>query len=51
MSAVAWSVVYSYSVFEALRLAVFMIVRDYLLTGIVIATILWYAPFVFTTVH
>lgn len=38
----AWAVVYSYSIFETIELAVFMIVRDYLLTGIVVATILWY---------
>ena len=42
MSAIAWSVVYSYSVWEALQLALLMIFRDYLLVGIVVATILWY---------
>lgn len=41
MSAVAWAVVYSYSFLETIQLALFMIVRDYLLTGIVVATILW----------
>ncbi|RDB30395.1 Protein unc-50 [Hypsizygus marmoreus] len=42
VSAVAWAVVYSYSIFETIQLAFFMILRDYLLTGIVIATILWF---------
>lgn len=41
VSAIAWSVVYRYSPLEAIRLAFLMIVRDYLLTGVVIATILW----------
>jgi len=39
---VAWAVVYSYSIIETIELAFFMIVRDYLLTGIVVATILWF---------
>ncbi|KAF9005277.1 UNC-50 [Hymenopellis radicata] len=42
VSAVAWSVVYSYGVLDAIKLALFMILRDYLLTGIIIATILWF---------
>lgn len=42
VSAVAWAVVYSYTIFEAIELAFLMIARDYLLTGIVIATLLWY---------
>ena len=37
--------VYSYSIFETIELAFFMIVRDYLLTGVVIATILWFGLF------
>ncbi|PBK83420.1 UNC-50 protein [Armillaria gallica] len=41
VSAVAWAVVYSYTIFEAIELAFLMIARDYLLTGIVIATLLW----------
>lgn len=41
MSAVAWSVVYSYGILDAIKLALFMILRDYLSTGIVVATILW----------
>lgn len=42
VSAVVWAVVYSYSIFETIELAFLMIVRDYLLTGIVVATILWF---------
>ncbi|KAI0341392.1 UNC-50-like protein [Trametopsis cervina] len=42
VSALAWSVVYSYSPFEALQLALLMILRDYLLVGIVLATIMWF---------
>ncbi|KAK0442119.1 UNC-50-like protein [Armillaria borealis] len=34
VSAVAWAVVYSYTIFEAIQLAFLMIARDYLLTGI-----------------
>ncbi|TCD68368.1 hypothetical protein EIP91_010877 [Steccherinum ochraceum] len=41
VSAIAWSVVYSYSVWQALQLALLMIFRDYLLVGVVVATILW----------
>ncbi|KAI0747165.1 UNC-50-like protein [Daedaleopsis nitida] len=42
VSAVAWSVVYSYSVWGAIQLAILMILRDYLLVGISIASILWF---------
>ncbi|KAF9455879.1 UNC-50-like protein [Collybia nuda] len=42
VSAVAWAVVYSYSFLETIQLAFFMILRDYLLSGMVIATILWF---------
>jgi len=42
VSAVAWAVVYSLSLLEALKLAVLMIMRDFLLTGVVVATILWF---------
>jgi len=42
VSAVIWSVVYSYTPLEALRLAFLMIFRDFLLCGAVIATILWF---------
>ncbi|THU96241.1 UNC-50 [Dendrothele bispora CBS 962.96] len=41
VSAVAWSVAYSFSLLEAIQLAFFMVFRDYLLTGIIVATILW----------
>ncbi|KAF8880064.1 UNC-50-like protein [Infundibulicybe gibba] len=42
VSAIAWAVVYSYSVFETIKLACFMILRDYLLSGIIISTLLWF---------
>ncbi|KAF9494810.1 UNC-50 [Pleurotus eryngii] len=42
VSAVAWSVVYSLGVLEAVWLALLMVGRDYLLTGIAVATILWF---------
>ncbi|KIY48492.1 UNC-50 protein [Fistulina hepatica ATCC 64428] len=43
VSAVAWSVVYKYSLAQAARLALLMILRDYFLTGIIIASILWFS--------
>ncbi|TBU52066.1 UNC-50-like protein [Dichomitus squalens] len=42
VSAIAWSVVYSYGIWGAIGLAILMVVRDYLLVGLVIATILWF---------
>lgn len=42
VSAIAWSLVYSYTPYRALQLVFLMIFRDYLLVGIVVATILWY---------
>ncbi|KAI0765396.1 UNC-50-like protein [Fomes fomentarius] len=42
VSAIAWSVVYSFSIWGAIQLAILMILRDYLLAGITIATILWF---------
>lgn len=42
VAAIAWSVVYSYGPLQAIQLALLMILRDYLLVGIVIATLLWY---------
>ena len=41
VSAIAWGVVYSYSVQEILNIALLMIFRDFLVSGIVIATLLW----------
>ncbi|KAI0674652.1 UNC-50-like protein [Trametes maxima] len=42
VSAVAWSVVYSFSFGRALELAFVMILRDFFLTGSVVATIIWF---------
>ncbi|PFH47717.1 hypothetical protein AMATHDRAFT_67054 [Amanita thiersii Skay4041] len=42
VSAIAWAVVYSYSVAQAAKLAILMILRDYLLSGMIVASILWF---------
>ncbi|GBE89167.1 Protein GMH1 homolog [Sparassis crispa] len=42
VSAIAWSVVYSYTPLQAIRLAFLMIFRDYLLVGVAVATVLWF---------
>ncbi|KAG2120404.1 UNC-50 [Suillus discolor] len=42
VAAVAWSIVYSYSPLQAVRLAFVMILRDYLLVGALSATLLWF---------
>ncbi|KAI0318797.1 UNC-50-like protein [Amylostereum chailletii] len=42
VSAIAWSVVWSYGVVAAVRLAFLMIFRDFLLVGIVSATVIWF---------
>ncbi|KAJ3748037.1 UNC-50 [Lentinula detonsa] len=41
VSAILWSIAYSYPPRQALQLALIMILRDYLLTGLVVATVLW----------
>jgi hypothetical protein len=41
VSAVAWGVVYSYSVLEIMNIALLMVFRDFLISGIVMATLLW----------
>jgi hypothetical protein len=42
VSATAWGLVYSLSPFEILKVALLMIVRDFILVGAVIASIVWY---------
>jgi hypothetical protein len=42
VTGLAWSVAYRHSVNYALAYALLMIFRDYLLTGIVVASLLWY---------
>ncbi|EPT05753.1 hypothetical protein FOMPIDRAFT_1111164 [Fomitopsis schrenkii] len=42
VSAIAWSVVYSYTPFQAIKLALLMIIRDYLFVGALMATIMWF---------
>ena len=41
VSAIAWGIVYSYNVREILNVAFLMIFRDFLLSGVIIATLLW----------
>lgn len=47
VAAVAWSIVYSYSPLQAVRLAFVMILRDYLLVGVLSATLLWFVTLLF----
>ncbi|KAJ7718696.1 UNC-50 [Mycena maculata] len=47
VAAVAWSLVYSLSLWQALELALLMILRDFLLSGIIISTILWQTSRIF----
>lgn len=47
VAAVAWSIVYSYSPLQAVRLAFVMILRDYLLIGVLSATLLWFVTLLF----
>ncbi|TFK28509.1 UNC-50 [Coprinopsis marcescibilis] len=42
VSAVAWGLVYSFSPLQTLVLAALMILRDFLLSGVIIATVLWF---------
>jgi len=42
VSAVAWGVVYSYNIGDMLGIALMMVFRDFLLSGIVVATVLWF---------
>lgn len=42
VSAIIWGVVYSYSLQGYVTLAFTMILRDFLLSGIIVATIIWY---------
>jgi len=42
VAAILWSVVYSFNILEVLNLAMFMIFRDFLLVGSIVATILWF---------
>ena len=40
-AALAWSVVWSYGLYDAMRLVFLMVSRDLLLVGVVSATLLW----------
>ncbi|KIM73995.1 hypothetical protein PILCRDRAFT_80534 [Piloderma croceum F 1598] len=42
VAAIIWSVVYSYTFMEGVRLIFLMIFRDFLLVGAVVATVLWF---------
>jgi len=41
VSSLAWSLIYSLSPVSALKLALLMVLRDFVCTGLVVATILW----------
>ena len=41
VSAIAWGIAYSYNVQEILNIAFLMIFRDFLVCGVVIATLIW----------
>lgn len=40
-AALAWSVVWSYGLYDAIRLVFLMLSRDFLLVGVISATLLW----------
>lgn len=42
VSAIAWGIIYSRDIWSIVNLAVIMILRDFLLSGMVISTIIWY---------
>lgn len=42
VSAIAWAAVYKFTVWEAIQLALLMVLRDYLLVGVVVSTVLWF---------
>ncbi|KAJ3560940.1 hypothetical protein NP233_g10509 [Leucocoprinus birnbaumii] len=42
IAAIAWGVVYKLGLWGTLSLALFMVLRDFLLSGIIVATILWF---------
>jgi hypothetical protein len=41
-AALAWSVIWSYGLYETVRLVFLMIFRDFLLVGVISATLLWW---------
>ena len=40
-AALAWSIVWSYGLYDAIRLVFLMVSRDFLLVGVISATLLW----------
>ena len=40
-AALAWSVIWSYGLYDAIRLVFLMVSRDFLLVGVISATLLW----------
>ncbi|KAF8156847.1 UNC-50 [Crassisporium funariophilum] len=42
VSAIAWGVVYSYDLGGMIQIAMFMIIRDFLLSGVIVATVIWF---------
>jgi len=41
VAAIVWSVVWSYGLYDAIRLVFLMVFRDFLLVGALCATLLW----------
>jgi len=41
VAALAWGIVYRVGLWATLSLVLFMILRDFLLSGIIVATVLW----------
>ena len=41
VAAIAWSIVWSYDLYDAIRLVFLMVFRDFLLVGVILATLLW----------
>jgi len=42
VAAIIWAVVYSFTLFEGMRLIFLMIFRDFLLVGVIVASFLWF---------
>lgn len=40
-AAIAWSVFWSYGLYDTIRLVFLMVFRDFLLVGVISATLLW----------
>ena len=41
VAAIAWSLVWSYGLYDTIRLVFLMVFRDFLFVGVILATLLW----------